>query len=224
MSLLHAFLQSTLQTKMSTKVISLVIFICSTQISQSQYSISDPSINCMAAPCDYSGECRAGSGDCGEGSDYCNADAIWLPACGGGGTLEKDPVFTASTDTPVQMEDTNSQTAGTDNKGPTSSPTTAWDAWINGKNNGGEENTGVIGYTTGKEGEEDWEADEEPGWFDKQGWESGNRTKDEDASFFDKYNPFSKSEEDKSAAAESSQHSSSGVAVAGVAVAFAAWL
>ncbi|KAL3776922.1 hypothetical protein ACHAWO_004161 [Cyclotella atomus] len=178
------------------------------QMSLSQNSIENPSVTqCLAAPCDYVGECRSDSNTCGEGSSYCNDLSIWVPACGGGGTLEKEPALTetASTAQASVQDDIDSQTDidltdtnTIDNPSPT--PTTAWEAWTNNKNNGQSgNNQGVIGYTTGKEGEEDWAPSEEPGWFDKQGWESGNRTKGEDESIFSKYNPFSRNEEDNPA-------------------------
>jgi hypothetical protein len=180
------------------------------QTSLSQNSIENPSVTqCLAAPCDYVGECRSDSNTCGEGSSYCNELSIWVPACGGGGTLQKEPALaqTASTAEAMVQDDVDSQTGlgltdanSIDNPSP--APTTAWDAWTNSKNNGGSsggKNQGVIGYTTGKEGEEDWAPSEEPGWFDKQGWESGNRTKNEDESIFSKYNPFNRDNEGNAA-------------------------
>ena len=171
-----------------------------------QYNIDNPSVTqCLAAPCEYVGECRSDSNDCGGGISYCNELSIWVPACGGGGTLQKNPSSSAATQSNVDLSlaDTNE---GND---PTPSPTTAWDAWTNSKNNrgsaGGGKNQGVIGYTTGKEGEENWTPSEEPGWFDKQGWESGNRTKDEDESIFSKYNPFSRGENDSNASVLTNQ-------------------
>ena len=187
---------------MITRAIFLTSCLMAVQVTQSQYSIENPSLTqCLATPCDYVGECRSDSDECGEGSDYCNNLSIWVPACGGGGALQKEP---AMTDAANIEGDSNSQidigsTEDTDTKeDPTPAPTTAWDAWINSKNNGGSsggKNQGVIGYTTGKEGEEDWKPSEEAGWFDKQGWESGNRTNDEDESIFSKYNPFSRDDD-----------------------------
>jgi hypothetical protein len=195
------------------KAIFLVSCIMAVQTTLSQNSIENPSVTqCLAAPCDYVGECRSDSNECGEGSNYCNELSIWVPACGGGGTLEKETTLTETTVQAIiqEEEDTNSQidvtlTTDTNNKvEPSPSPTTAWDAWTNSKNNGGSsgggENQGVIGYTTGKEGEEDWSPSTESGWFDKQGWESGNRTNEGDESIFSKYNPFSRGDDEESAA------------------------
>eukprot|EP00956_Cyclotella_meneghiniana_P024083 scaffold48013_cov78-Cyclotella_meneghiniana.AAC.8 len=174
----------------------------------SQYNIESPSITqCLASPCEYIGECRSDSNECGEGSNYCNELSIWVPACGGGGTLQKEPTFTAAAPTITLDEDNmdaNAQidfgsSSDTDNKDePTPSPITAWEAWTSGKTDGSNNQGGVIGYTTGKEGEEDWdpaEQSQDNGWFDKQGWESGNRTNDEDESIFSKINPFGRDDE-----------------------------
>lgn len=190
-------------------IISLAVFICTLEISSSQYSIDYPSpTQCLAAPCDYVGECRSANTDCGEGADYCNELSLWVPACGGGGTLQKEPTATASTNAAVETEDTSSESnlsLATDTNNydePTAAPTTAWDAWINGKTNEEKgESNGVIGYTTGKEGEENWTPSNETGWFDKQGWDSGNRTNEEDGSVFSKYNPFSRGDENENAGA-----------------------
>jgi hypothetical protein len=184
---------------MTTKTFFFILCFLPVRPAQSQYNIDNPSIiQCLAAPCNYVGECRSDSNECGEGNAYCNELSTWLPACGGGGTMQKQTTLTDSTvQLVVQADTTDPQsdlglTAGTNNEEePSQSPTTAWDAWINSKNQG-EKHQGVVGYTTGKEGEEDWAPSDTVGWFDKQGWESGNRTKDEKESLFDKYNPFSR--------------------------------
>lgn len=174
----------------------------------SQHNIENPNLTqCLAAPCEYIGECRSDSNECGEGSNYCNELSIWVPSCGGGGTLQKEPTFTAAAPTITLEEenmDMNTQidldsTSDTNNNDePTPSPITAWEAWTSGKTDGaGGSNQGVIGYTTGNEGEEDWDpADQsqDNGWFDKQGWESGNRT-DEDDSLLSKINPFGRDDD-----------------------------
>lgn len=169
--------------------------------SLAQYDINNPSVTqCIAAPCEYIGECRSDFNECGGGTSYCNELSIWVPACGGGGTLQKNPTLTAAT----QSEVDSSLTDKNKENDPTPSPTTAWDAWTNSKNNE-DKNQGVIGYTTGKEGEENWTPSEELGWFDKQGWESGNRTNDEDESIFSKYNPFSRDENEGNASGLTNQ-------------------
>jgi hypothetical protein len=190
---------------MTIRIISLAVFIRTLEKTSSQYNIENPSpTQCLAAPCDYAGDCRSANIECGEGADYCNESSLWVPACGGGGTLQKETTITASTKTTVQTDVTSSETnlnTATDainNYEPTSAPTTAWDAWINGETNDAEgDSNGVIGYTTGKEGEENWTPTNDTGWFDKQGWNPENRTKKEDGSLFSKYNPFSLSDEDK---------------------------
>ncbi|KAL3791627.1 hypothetical protein HJC23_012217 [Cyclotella cryptica] len=191
---------------MIIKIITLVVFICTLEPTSSQYNIDNPSpTQCVAAPCDYVGECRSVNVECGEGADYCNESSLWVPACGGGGTLQKDTIVTASTAVAVQTDSTSSDatlsstTDTNNNDEPTSTPTTAWEAWINGKTNEerGESN-GVIGYTPGKESG-NWTPSNDTGWFDKQGWDSGNRTQEEDGSLFSKYNPFSRGDEGKNA-------------------------
>lgn len=186
---------------MRNRTIFFVSCLMTVQTTQSQYSIDNPSVTqCLAAPCDYSGECRSDANECGEGTDYCNELSIWVPACGGGGTLQKEPALTETAqdttqDTVPQIDLGLTQDS---NEEPSPAPTTAWHAWTNGKNNGGNggKNQGVIGYTTGKEAEDpDWKPSDEAGWFDKQGWESGNRTNNEGESIFSKYNPFNRDDD-----------------------------
>lgn len=196
-------LQNT-KRKMTIRLISLSVLVCILETTSSQYNIDNPSpTQCLAAPCDYVGDCRSANVECGEGADYCNESSLWVPACGGGGTLQKETTTTATSKATVQTEDTSSETNldkvtdASNNYEPTSAPTTAWDAWINGKTNEADgESNGVIGYTTGKEGEENWTPTNDTGWFDKEGWDSGNRT-EEDGSLLSKYNPFSRGDEDK---------------------------
>ena len=56
--------------------------------------------NCLALPCVYKGECRGASGECGDTNEFCNDDSIWIPACGGGADLNKEPEF-ENNDKPV---------------------------------------------------------------------------------------------------------------------------
>eukprot|EP00956_Cyclotella_meneghiniana_P017838 scaffold29369_cov57-Cyclotella_meneghiniana.AAC.8 len=87
-------------------------------------------------------------------------------ACGGGGTLKKEPTFSAAAPTITLDErnmDANSQidlgsSSDIDNNDePTSSPITSWEAWTSNKTDGSNNQRRVIGYTAGNEREEEWD-------------------------------------------------------------------
>ena len=79
---------------------------------------SQTAANCVAVPCVYIGECRDQFNECGEGMSYCNSQSLWLPACGGGGTLERP------TSSPESESNENTSSANTNqNTSPTLQPT-----------------------------------------------------------------------------------------------------
>ena len=69
---------------------------------------------CQGNPCDYEDECRSSLGFCGIGPSYCNTISSWVPSCGGGKGLIREP--TASPD-----------------GGATSAPAIAWEEWNAGE-------------------------------------------------------------------------------------------
>jgi|Transcript_3674 hypothetical protein len=204
------------------KKISFLFYICNLQLATAQQIIiENPSASqCIAAPCSYIGDCRSNTNECGEGVDFCNDASMWVPACGGGGTLEKDGVIyetTPQVTTPQTTDPTRRPTAApqqstpaiaatttiatpdtlalsspssTTDTPPSPAPTTAWHLWINGKENENKQQ-GVVGITTGREGDEDWKPSNETGWFDPDRWDSvGREDPEEEESFIDKINPF----------------------------------
>merc|ERR1711957_156614 len=112
------------------------------------------------------GECRDRSGICGDTAGHCGAESLWMPGCGGG--LELDKPTDAQESTPS----------------PSSSPTTAWDAWTGKgkKNDEAKDQTGDAGNAkapapgAGAESEElagfdadawGYRGEEEEGYLDK---------------------------------------------------------
>ncbi|KAL9190560.1 hypothetical protein ACHAXT_000266 [Thalassiosira profunda] len=136
-----------------------------------------PNSQCVAAPCTYVGECRDRSGVCGDTVMHCNANSIWVPACGGGGGLVK-PAPTVSSPSPptnrpiVQPQPQTTPEPPTDaltsfNEEPSSRPTTNWEGWLAKSDPA---NQGVVGLTTGKEGEEEYVASNATGGFNPDSW------------------------------------------------------
>lgn len=141
--------------------------------------LTDPgSQQCLTAPCNYAGECRARSGVCGDTTVHCNEESTWVPACGGSAGLDKPapaPVMppqptpanaaaeydAAAAEVPTQYtQQASSSSSGEDTSAP---PTTKWELWISNKQDEDASNQeeeeeeakkGVSGLTTGKEGEE----------------------------------------------------------------------
>lgn len=129
--------------------------------SQQQYPEASVK-NCLAAPCQYRGECRDRSGLCGDTVVHCNEESLWVPSCGGGGTSEHP----SDTDTapspavvyniPVSNEQTTiieverptpasasaSSGGGSLRSEPTPSPITKWEEWLSEKNNQPTDNNG----------------------------------------------------------------------------------
>eukprot|EP00578_Thalassiosira_sp_NH16_P015816 CAMPEP_0181110904 /NCGR_PEP_ID=MMETSP1071-20121207/18971_1 /TAXON_ID=35127 /ORGANISM="Thalassiosira sp., Strain NH16" /LENGTH=216 /DNA_ID=CAMNT_0023194723 /DNA_START=92 /DNA_END=740 /DNA_ORIENTATION=+ len=68
-------------------LLALLLLLPTPASSQRNVPITDPSSQCIAAPCPYMGECRDRSGSCC--AECCNADSQWLPGCGGGGTMSR---------------------------------------------------------------------------------------------------------------------------------------
>ncbi|KAL7541116.1 hypothetical protein ACHAWF_006859 [Thalassiosira exigua] len=64
---------------------------------------------------------------------------------------------------------------------PTATPTTKWQLWTstNNKQEEDEGNKGVAGLTTGKEGEGNYTASNDTGWFDPETWDGGAGEKEE---------------------------------------------
>jgi hypothetical protein len=68
----------------STRILIALIFCINITIMYSQSEAT-----CVAIPCTYIGECRDKFNVCGAGQSFCNSESLWLPACGGGGSLER---------------------------------------------------------------------------------------------------------------------------------------
>ena len=115
----------------------------------SQYNIESPSITqCLAPPCECIGECRLDSNECGEGSNY-----LWVPACDGGGALQKEPTFTAAAPT-ITLDEDNMDANSQIDLGSSSDIQTIMtnrlllgkhrNAWTSGKTNGSNNHRRVI--------------------------------------------------------------------------------
>ena len=155
-------------------------------LASSQPPLPSPS-QCVAgaAPCTYAGECRSQSGVCGDTVMHCNANSVWVPACGGGGGLVKPAPAPAVSPTNRPIVPPQPQTApeppptdslASSNEEPSSRPTTNWEGWL-AKNDPA--NQGVVGLTTGKEGEEEeYVASNATGGFNPDSW--GYREEEEE--------------------------------------------
>ena len=70
----------------STRTIIALIF-CTWHNLPMVYSQSE--VNCVDIPCAYKGECRDKFSECGAGESFCHSESLWIPECGGGGSLER---------------------------------------------------------------------------------------------------------------------------------------
>lgn len=120
--------------------------------------ITNPeSVNCIAMPCTYKGECRDRSGTCGDTAVHCNTESQWVPACGGGAGLDRPNTEQQQTGAQQTAPPTNRPTnmrpkptmapQATVSSIITNEPTTKWHAWINANNkpengDGGDSNNG----------------------------------------------------------------------------------
>jgi len=134
------------------------------------------------------GECRDKVGECGDTVLHCDAESQWVPACGGGGDLDKPTAIeTTATMVPPATSSSGSIESSLVER-PTFSPVTAWQEWTNQNNDQPNYDQGVPDPTTGQEGGSNAASNGTPGWFDPDGWDDGkNGTIDnEDASMLDK--------------------------------------
>jgi hypothetical protein len=175
------------------------------QLVSSQTVSSD---NCLSAPCEYVGECRDPTGACGDTTAHCNTESIWVPACGGGGGIYKPSTLDATVTSPAPAPTINTATAARPFLGImtavpshqtlTAEPTTAWEAWVSGES---DKDKGVIGLTTGNEGNENYtQTNGTDTWFNGDTWQNGrNETKD-DGSLIDKIDFWNNDNSDTPAA------------------------
>ena len=205
----------------------LVIFMSLPTLISSQGPANPTASNCLALPCIYKGECRAASGDCGDTNEFCNDNSIWIPICGGGANLDKEPEFDDTlvpppqpipqpisppppTNEPVMMPTslqnmmdnptTKSPQAVIQIESPsdvqqevaaaviTSSPTTAWQAWI-GQENKDDEQSGPNQGTNNKNettnNQPDWFTDVADNWDERYNKTEQNEGDNGDGGFFD---------------------------------------
>jgi hypothetical protein len=139
---------------------------------------------CIGSPCIYKGECRDKNGECGETVSHCDAESQWVPACGGGGGLDKptaiEPTATVVTIAPLATS-SSEPIEPSQVEQPTFSPITAWEEWNSDQ--------AVPGLTTGQDGGSDAPSNgTATDWFDPDEWDDGkNQTADnEDVSMLDK--------------------------------------
>ncbi|KAL3803949.1 hypothetical protein ACHAW5_001726 [Stephanodiscus triporus] len=148
--------------------------------SQSELSNVTP-VLCVGSPCLYKGECRDKFGECGVTSSHCDAESQWVPACGGGGDLDK-PTAMETTATIAPLATSSSEPIEPSQvEQPTLSPITAWEEWNSDQ--------AVPGLTTGQEVGSDAPSNETvTDWFDPNEWDDGkNQTADnEDVSMLDR--------------------------------------
>ena len=153
--------------------------------------------NCLSAPCEYVGECRDPTGACGDTTAHCNTESIWVPACGGGGGIYKPSTLDTTVTSPAPAPTINGQQTFT------AEPTTAWEAWVSGES---DKDKGVIGLTTGNEGNENYtQSNGTDTWFNGDTWQNGrNETKD-DGSLIDKIDFWNNDNSDTPAAGAGGQ-------------------
>ncbi len=155
--------------------------------SQYEHSYETPDM-CIGAPCLYVGECRDKVGECGDTVLHCDAESQWVPACGGGGDLDKPTAIETTATMVPQATSSSGSIESSLVERPTFSPVTAWQEWTNQNNDQPNYDQGAPDPTTGQEGGSNAASNGTPGWFDPDGWDDGkNGTIDnEDASMLDK--------------------------------------
>jgi len=161
--------------------------------------------NCVALPCTYTKECRDRFNACGGGQSFCNSESLWLPACGGGGSLERPsgndndnvdandqnqsttppptPLPTLRiTPTPTKRA-TNVSTGGLPTLPPQPSLTAAIPptpaSIVSSAEQNGNDPKNEIDASVSNEDSGNYNPSN-VAWFDKAGWD-GRRQKDEDA-------------------------------------------
>ena len=158
-------------------------------LASSQYEPSYVSpVMCIGAPCLYKGECRDKVGECGDTVLHCDAESQWVPACGGGGDVDKPAATETTAATAPQATSSSGSIESSLVERPTFSPITAWEGWTNQNNDQPNYDQGVPDPTTGQEGGSNTASNGAPDWFDPNAWDDGkNGTIDNaDASMLDK--------------------------------------
>lgn len=105
------------------------------------------------------------------------------------------PIIDSAPPPPLMMPTTGTITA---------EPTTAWEAWVSGES---DQDKGVIGLTTGNEGDGNYtQSNGTETWFNGDTWQNGRNETNEDENLLDKIDFWSNSDSSSSGSESRVEH------------------